>query len=927
MSEKEPRRRGSKSLDPSIIERSLSLLEQWEIDPDDLEIQKRIGSGGFAEVFLGYRKSDGTVVAIKKLHKQQFDSTMLDMFRREIVILTKLSHFAILPFVGACTKPPYCIVTQFMSGGSLFARLHSKDASSQLSATQLTIIALGIAYGMSFLHEKQMIHRDLKSLNILLDEDDFPKICDFGMARTKNTGSEPMTGEIGTSQWMAPEVLASQNYDEKADVYSYGIIIWEMLTGDIPYRGLRDIQVAMTVVNQNNRPKIPKNCPQNLSKFIKVCWSNDPKQRPDFNSIVRALESGAISFPGSDISKLKAYVSQFNSPSHLIPFSVSIPQKNFDSSMVTSEYLSGLISQFKFDPNSVITLVQISYKKEFISQLVQYGIIEVIIYWLIECNDATTIVYILSLLYEILMEKSFISAFIKEGGKDPLLALLLKFYTSMIPKLIDCLMIVVKNDHILFQASHMTRLSPFLLCSDLVIRQTAVRLINNIIDRKCYQDPYVFLPLLENIYKNLIVEALYELLVGLLSLLLKLMGFEQILVKIKSTDGLDRVLTLLRHDSPSVLTLSLRIIRYLSEGQSSKSSIISTVIIAFPSIIQKSDTNGQTELIKLILLMMNSTTFYSEISNCSAFASGIQVLLMSKDPFIQINTLKICYSLCSNAQTANALYCIMPNLLTLLSSNSAISNLSSCCIVALHAFTENASFLENEMLISFLKHSLSQTSMLCQSAIRIAGVMCATIEGFSILEKNHILEMIPNLITCPNQEIAILSMMALTTISAISPDSQVFKLVLPLFSSVLKDRSYGKYPYICLSNVTVIPDNACLVVDLIPYIAQNFDTFDSIIKQQILVLLYRIATTPESSSHLNSEHFISIYVSIISRDWDNVDSSIIADIIDSLSSQKDSISYLLNLGILEIVDNKLKRLTRNDPSRLKYFRVFSRLNS
>jgi serine/threonine protein kinase len=123
-----------------------------------------------------------------------------------------------------------------MSGGCLFNRLHAKQGAN-LDATKRTIIALGLAYSLEYFHAKKMIHRDIKSLNVLLDADDYPKLCDYGMSRTIATDGA-MTGGAGTSQWMAPEVLNSDPYDEKSDVYSYGILRWEILTSDVPFRGL-----------------------------------------------------------------------------------------------------------------------------------------------------------------------------------------------------------------------------------------------------------------------------------------------------------------------------------------------------------------------------------------------------------------------------------------------------------------------------------------------------------------------------------------------------------------------------------------------------------------------------------------------------------------------------------------------------------------
>jgi len=153
-------------------------------------------------------------------------------------------------------------------------------------------VASGAAQGMAYLHsgDPPVLHRDLKSANLLLTESYTAKVCDFGLSRLKSQ-ERSMTGNCGTVQWMAPEVLANMKYNEKADIYSFGIICWELLSRECPYDGMSAIQCALAVLNRDKRPDIPKWCPPPFQALIRSCIKKDPNERPTFEQIILALEA------------------------------------------------------------------------------------------------------------------------------------------------------------------------------------------------------------------------------------------------------------------------------------------------------------------------------------------------------------------------------------------------------------------------------------------------------------------------------------------------------------------------------------------------------------------------------------------------------------------------------------------------------------
>ena len=310
---------------------------QGTIDFDELQLIDVIGGGGFGQVYKAMWR--GTPVAVKVLtgsaQSQSVPRAVLEEFAAEINLLKGMRHPNICLYMGACLEPPNrAIITELAANGSLWDALRLPLAPPYVPCDGLTRegwpmslyqpdskhgvpptasakpgslsavppkgtwhwilvkrVACGAARGMAYLHSGKppILHRDLKSANILLDDSYTAKVCDFGLSRLR-AQERSMTGNVGTVQWMPPEVLANQSYNEKADVYSYGIICWELLTRQCPYDKMTPIQCALAVLNRNQRPEIPKWCPPSLQALIRSCIKRDPDERPSFSEILDKLD-------------------------------------------------------------------------------------------------------------------------------------------------------------------------------------------------------------------------------------------------------------------------------------------------------------------------------------------------------------------------------------------------------------------------------------------------------------------------------------------------------------------------------------------------------------------------------------------------------------------------------------------------------------
>ncbi|CAH8388002.1 unnamed protein product [Eruca vesicaria subsp. sativa] len=260
----------------------------YEILWEDLTIGEQIGQGSCGTVYHGLWF--GSDVAVKVFSKQEYSEEIITSFRQEVSLMKRLRHPNVLLFMGAVTSPQrLCIVTEFLPRGSLFRLLQRN--TSKLDWRRRIHMASDIARGMNYLHHcsPPIIHRDLKSSNLLVDRNWTVKVADFGLSRIKHeTYLTTKTGR-GTPQWMAPEVLRNEAADEKSDVYSFGVVLWELVTEKIPWENLNAMQVIGAVGFMNQRLEVPKDVDPQWISLMESCWHSEPQSRPTFQQVMEKL--------------------------------------------------------------------------------------------------------------------------------------------------------------------------------------------------------------------------------------------------------------------------------------------------------------------------------------------------------------------------------------------------------------------------------------------------------------------------------------------------------------------------------------------------------------------------------------------------------------------------------------------------------------
>ena len=268
-------------------------LAELELELDDVRATP-FARGGQGAVFLG--ASEGDAVVLKKIPLvgvvQAERDDILASFRREVKIACEVRSQRCVRLLGVVTRDPTYLglVTEYLAGGSLRAALASEAA---IDNDRRRTWAADVAQGMKYLYGHGIEHRDLKSGNVLLTSGQArAKVADFGLSRCEELNTMTQTkNAVGTAAYMAPELLEDNLFDEKSDVYSYGVLLWEIWDRGVPWRGLQPMQIMRKVVDKRERPPLPSSMPGDVRALVGTCWSPGPDDRPDFQTIASVLHA------------------------------------------------------------------------------------------------------------------------------------------------------------------------------------------------------------------------------------------------------------------------------------------------------------------------------------------------------------------------------------------------------------------------------------------------------------------------------------------------------------------------------------------------------------------------------------------------------------------------------------------------------------
>ncbi|XP_068688092.1 tyrosine-protein kinase CSK-like [Montipora capricornis] len=275
------------SVDPESFRK-----EGWTIMRSELKLGTSIGKGEFGDVLQGIYK--GQKVAVKSLLD---DSHAAQSFLAEASVMTNLSHKNLVKLLGVSLDGnPIYIVTEFCGKGSLVEYLRTRGRTV-IGQKDLIGFARDVAAGMQYLESKLLVHRDLAARNVLVHDDGTAKVSDFGLARGADFNLE---GGKFPIKWTAPEAIKQGQFSTQSDVWSYGVLLWELFSfGRTPYPRVH-IDSVMETIERGYRMECPDGCPQKIYCVMRNCWEINPKQRPSFEKIYAVLDDIYRSFvPGN----------------------------------------------------------------------------------------------------------------------------------------------------------------------------------------------------------------------------------------------------------------------------------------------------------------------------------------------------------------------------------------------------------------------------------------------------------------------------------------------------------------------------------------------------------------------------------------------------------------------------------------------------
>lgn len=852
--EKNKESRNRTILTTNEIHNSLSHLFFWIIKNTDCLLQKKIGYGSYSTVFLGQQISTNRTFSIKKIHSNQVTQPIFDSFKNEIEILSSIDHTSIISFQGFSISPSLLIFTENMAHGNLYNWL--RNSPNRSNPTKLSIIALGAAYGLSYLHSKKIIHHDIKSSNILLDENDYPKICDFGISEIKdrnnifvefdflntvNIGQSPANDAIsGTIRWMAPEILSHQTYTEKSDVYSYGVLLWELITKTIPFQKMNDYQIVNQVVYEKLRPPIPDDTSPSLKSVLERCFDENPNNRPSFNDIVKSFEQGEIEFTGSDRGVIENYIYLSNNSYNDLSKAIILTDLKNKSVLGLHKLKIALTNKNNFLGNDIIDeLIKLTKN----------------------CNSNQVSSELIQILSVILKNQNYLTYYSNNGGTEAFYKMLVSHTTSTMNHAIEVCQTLFDHSHLMPNIKQLEKLAMFITDGEI----EAVRFFKTLL--LFNQNIPEIVSIFTNVsYKGKQNELVIEIFDFLSDQLIKYNNVEQLKLIFNC------IVSLVDNSNVALnctVKVIVRILEFAPPSPSFVSSFVSSLFSRFVS------SKEEIPALSILLLIIKK--------KCRFDFQDIQIpfseCLKSASDKIVICSLKILYVYLNNNPNQISLICGF-NLIELLSSeNLTISSLAAANILTLLNIAANCFDIEKNQLIflNYLQRHLNPQNdnynkKYSLIALKFGGFVISDVNMIMLCEENHIFDFVGLYLDVSNdlssekhQEIA------LTIFASVSYTYPILPSLLTqidfIISIYTQKETFQEVILTFLANISICPDAAKLIANHLLELSLQLKENPIENQYRILFCIFHVSQNP-SMIELFTNECISNIIEYTKDKWD-----------------------------------------------------------
>ncbi|EAX94797.1 TKL family protein kinase [Trichomonas vaginalis G3] len=811
---------GTKSeifLNSAEVRTELEQFSSYFVRANEFEIGSQISTNPQIATYLGTQKNTSKPVLIQKLNfNERISVGLFKKFKLQIEVLSKCKHFALCKLIGITNSEPYYIITEYYpESQSLFSFLHEK--ASSITETNKLIIALGVAYGMAYLHSIGVIYRNLKSPNVFLDSDFAPHIFNFETSRFSD-GSSRFTPKVGTLNWMAPEVYLSDFYTKKSDVYSYGMLLYELLTQETPFKNKTELQIINKVFSQKYRPNLPEDNNKSICDLISMCWDQDPDKRPSFPEIVSFFEKGDTFFDKTNTNVFSQYMKKCSKDPRIMISCFNIKEVSKENMTTFVNYLTTIDQK---DEDLLIScfhiVMELMSDDNWQLYIVNSSIPNLISYQIRECSSQKLSEVLIQVCHILLKTHSYDELNKNLLFSEGLMNIFCMFGCSSLKNYINTLLLALENDnnkpHIKDQ--FFMKISQFMLIMDQSIAFLSFKLIKYLFDNEYDLNSAMLSSVIPLIFNNLIPNTHDdEQILMILEFLETLQKSSNFIVQMNLFDTKSVLLELIHHKQ-----YSYRALKVLSRCCTVKKC---TEIFAinftksFPRLINNFENTNQSHILLLFIFtsIMDQRVVYKIVMNNKEILLALNHCLMNNDLVVVLISLKICFSLISHEKN-NAIFSLLyPTFIHLLKSSDRVAITASYCLSSLilnkvvydHDFTEILDFICNSFQ--------SSDNTLILSSLKLCGSISQTYKGTQTLAKhNSLISYLVSLID--NETVQYTCLSVLLSITAyipfissmeeciekmlmISPHSQSYSLVSSIFSnmSVSPQGSVCLCPYI-----------------------------------------------------------------------------------------------------------------------------------